>query len=130
MKNIKQVLTACIVATLMSPTIIWAGDGNWKMGRLYYRMVCTACHKAETGKSIPPSTQTKAEWEAYLAADKHAAGKDTLSHYVSKDYRLSIKDSNRAAAKFSKASNEKMMADIRAFVMHGAKDGPSPASCN
>lgn len=130
MKKIKHVLTTCLVAVLMSPYIAWAGDGNWKMGRIYYRMVCTACHKSEAGKSIAPSTMKKAEWEAYLAADSHAAGKDKLSYYVSMDYRNSIKDSNRAAAKFSKVPNDKMTADLKAFVMHGAKDGPSPARCN
>lgn len=130
MKIIKKVLTVCLVAAVMSPYLAWAGEGKWKMGRIYYRMVCTACHTGQAGESIAPSTKTKAEWDAYLAADSHAAGKDKLSYYISKDYRLSIKDSNRAAAKFSKVPNEKMMADVKAFVMHGAKDGPSPARCD
>ena len=107
-----------------------AEDGNWKKGRIYYRMVCTACHTEHAGGSISPATMTKAEWKAYIAADKHAKGKDTVSFYVSQDYRNSIKASNKAAAKFAKVPNDEMLADVAAFVQHGAKDSDTPARCN
>ena len=70
-----------------------------------------------------------AEWGDYLAADAHAGGKDKVSYYISRDYRESIKDTNRAAAKFLDVPNEKLAADVNAFVTKGAKDGPSPARC-
>ena len=54
-----------------------AYDADWKRGRIYYRSVCTACHAAQAGGSIAPSTMTKAEWIAYLQKDKHAKGKDS-----------------------------------------------------
>lgn len=107
-----------------------AYDGDWKRGRIYYRSVCTACHVTEAGSSIAPTTMTKAEWEAYLQADRHAKGKGTVSQYVSTTYRDSIKTQNRAAAKFSDAPADELLQDIKAFVRKGAKDGDAPASCS
>jgi len=109
---------------------VQAADSNWKKGRIYYRMVCTACHKDNAGGSISPATMTRAEWNAYIGTDKHAKGMDMVSYYVSKKYRNIIKDSNRAAAKFVDIANEIMLADVQAFVIHGAKDSDTPASCN
>lgn len=111
-----------------------ADDGNWRLGRVYYRMVCTACHAAPDGggHAIAPSTRTKAEWTAYMAADKHdATGKANpkVSYYASTAYRESVKDSNKAAAKFLKMPQDKLLASIGAFVVHGAKDSDNPASC-
>lgn len=121
-------LMSCLLVGSNVP--LYAADGNWKIGRIYYRNVCTACHRDHAGGAIPPSTMTKAEWKAYIAADKHAKNKDTVSHYVSQEYRNSIKDSNKAAAKFAAMPNDTMMANVQAFVIHGAKDSDSPARCN
>ncbi|MDX1824366.1 MAG: hypothetical protein R3354_06590 [Thiohalomonadales bacterium] len=120
-------LALCLAGGVVS---VQAADGNWKVGRIYYRMVCTACHKDHAGGAIPPSSMTKAEWKAYIAADKHAKGKDTVKYYVSQEYRNSIKDSNKAAAKFLNVSDDEMLADVEAFVIHGAKDSDTPARCN
>ena len=120
-------LMVCLFGTTIP---VQAKDGNWKKGRIYYRMVCTACHTEHAGGSISPATMTKAEWKAYIAADKHANGKDTVSYYVSQEYRDSIKDTNKAAKKFLKVPNDEMMADVQAFVIHGAKDSDTPARCN
>jgi cytochrome c5 len=109
-----------------------AADGDWRLGRVYYRMVCTSCHSEQAGHSIAPSEKTKAEWTAYLAADKHdASGKSNpkLSHFASQAYRESIKDTNKAAAKFLKMPEGELMAAISAFVVYGAKDSDNPASC-
>jgi hypothetical protein len=73
---------------------------------------------------------TKAEWKAYIAADKHAKGKDSVKYYVSQEYRNSIKDTNKAAAKFASMPDEEMLANVQAFVIHGAKDSDTPARCN
>lgn len=108
----------------------FAYDANWKRGRIYYRSVCTSCHTAEPIGSINPSSRTMAEWTAYLAADKHAKGKDTVKQYVSKAYRASIKSSNRAAEKFADVPEQELAEDIKAFLLKGAKDGDSPASCS
>ena len=120
-------LMLCLFGTAMP---IQAEQGNWKVGRIYYRMVCTACHRDHAGGAIPPSNMTKAEWKAYIAADKHAKGKDTLSYYISQEYRNSIKDTNKAAAKFAKMPDDEMLANVQAFVIHGAKDSDTPARCN
>ncbi len=106
-----------------------AADGNWKMGRIYYRMVCTTCHKEQAGGAISPNSMTKAEWASYIEADKHAKGRDSLKFYVSQDYRNSIKDSNKAAKKLADKPNDEMLADVHAFVIHGAKDSDTPARC-
>lgn len=130
MKLYKSVVTAFVLGAFMTPFIAQAGDGNWKKGRIYYRMVCTDCHKDNAGGSIAPSTMTKAEWGAYIEADSHAKGKDKVSYYVSKAYRESIKANNKAAAKFIKVPDADLMADLKAFVIHGAKDSDNPARCN
>ena len=107
-----------------------AYDGDWKRGRVYYRSVCTACHAAQAGGSIAPSAMTKAEWAAYLKADKHAKGKDSMKQYLSKPYRASIKAQNKAAEKFADVPDEELFEDMKTFVIKGAKDGDSPASCS
>jgi len=63
-------------------------------------------------------------------ADKHAKGKDTVSKYVSKAYRVSIKSGNKAAEKYADTPDQELMDDINAFLMKGAKDGDAPASCS
>ena len=128
MKIYKIFFEAFMLAVLMLPYVAQAADGNWKKGRIYYRMVCTACHK-DAGGSISPATRTKAEWAAYIVADSHAKGKDKVGYYVSKEYRESIKATNRAAAKFIDDADADLMADIKAFVTHGAKDSNTPARC-
>ncbi len=130
MKVYKSVVTAFVLGAFMTPFLAQADDGNWKKGRIYYRMVCTACHADSAGGAISPSTMTKAEWGTYIDADSHAKGKDKVSYYVSRAYRESIKDSNKAAAKFLKVPDAELMADVKAFVIHGAKDSDNPARCN
>ena len=130
MKPSSILFTAIVLGGMFVSLSAQAVDGNWKRGRIYYRMVCTACHTDQAGGSISPATMSIADWNAYLDADKHAKGLDSVSNYVSKVYRESIKDSNKAAAKFIKMSNDELMADVRAFVIHGAKDSDNPARCN
>lgn len=130
MKLVKTLFTALVLSSIGLPFIAQADDGNWKRGRIYYRMVCTTCHVDKAGGSISPATKTIAEWKAYIEADQHAKGKDKVSYYVSKEYRESIKADNKAAAKFIKLSDEDLLADIKAFVIHGAKDSDNPARCN
>jgi len=68
-----------------------------------------------------------------MDADKHDASgksKPKVSDYTSKAYRESIKDSNKAAKKFLKMPDAALFADVKAFVVHGAKDSDTPASCN
>ena len=120
-------LMLCLFGTAIP---LHAEDGDWKVGRIYYRMVCTACHRDHAGGAIPPSNMTKAEWTAYIAADKHAKGKDSLKYYVSQEYRNSIKDTNKAAAKFASMPDDEMLANVQAFVIHGDKDSDTPARCN
>ena len=107
-----------------------AYDADWKRGRVYYRSVCTSCHAVQPVGTINPSSKTKAEWAAYIKADKHAKGKDTVKQYVSKAYRASIKSGNKAAEKFADVPDQELLDDIAAFLTKGAKDGDSPASCN
>jgi cytochrome c5 len=129
MKIHRIVLPGLMLALSALPFATQAGDGDWKRGRIYYRMVCTACHAQKAG-SIAPSKFTKAEWAAYIKADKHAKGKDSLKSYLSKGYRDSIKASNKAAEKFADLSDQELMDDLKAFVEFGAKDGEKPASCS
>ena len=130
MKPTKKLLTAILLGGILMPLAPQADEGNWKRGRIYYRMVCTACHTEQPVGSISPASMTIAEWKSYLDTDQHAKGTDKVSYYFSTAYRESVKDSNKAAAKFLKMPEEALKADVRAFVIHGAKDSDNPARCN
>lgn len=120
---------ALAIVGLTAASAVQAYDPDWKRGRVYYRMVCTACHETKGG-AIAPTTKTKAEWAAYIQADKHAKGKESLKYYVSTKYRDSIKATNKAAAKFADVPEQELLEDIKAFVNKGAKDGDAPAKCS
>jgi cytochrome c5 len=119
-----------MVAVVLGLPLLAQAEGDWKRGRVYYRMVCTACHVDKAGGSIAPSTKTKAEWAAYMAADKHAKGKDSVKYYVGKKYRDSIKATNKAAEKYADVPEAELLEDVKAFVIHGAKDSDNPAGCS
>jgi cytochrome c5 len=109
-----------------------AVEPDKKRGRLYYRMVCTACHAQNGGQAISPNARTIAEWKAYFDADKHdKSGKTNASvqYFTSQKYRASVKDSNKAADKFLSLPDEQLLADVRAFEVSGAKDSDTPARC-
>jgi cytochrome c5 len=121
------------VAALLGATAMGtaqAYDADWKRGRVYYRQVCTSCHMAQVNKQFNPSDKKKAEWTAYLDADKHNKGKDSLKQYYSKQYRASIKASNKAAEKFADTPDQELLEDVKAFLIRSAKDGDAPASCS
>ncbi len=129
--KLNKTLAATAVLTLLGISLsAEAYDADWKRGRVYYRSVCTSCHATTPAGTINPSGKTKAEWAAYLKADKHAKGKDTVKEYVSKAYRAKIKSGNKAAEKFADTPDQELMDDISAFLTKGAKDGDAPASCS
>jgi cytochrome c2 len=130
MKSQKNLYSGLVLCLLTFPLFAQSAESDWKRGRVYFRMVCTACHVEKAGGAIAPNTRLKAEWMAYLDADKHANGKDSVKYYVSKQYRASIKATNKAAEKFSDVPDQDLLDDIRAFITKGAKDGDSPASCS
>jgi hypothetical protein len=127
--TLRRTIAVLCGLTLLGATTGVQADADWKRGRVYFRMVCTACH-VEKGGSIAPSTKTMAEWNAYLLADKHAKGKDSVKLYVSQKYRDSVKATNKAAEKYADVSEKDLYEDIKAFLMKGAKDGEAPASCS
>jgi hypothetical protein len=119
-----------LTAALLFVSTAQAYDANWKRGRVYYRSVCTSCHTASPVGQINPSARTKAEWTAYMDADKHAKGKESVKQFISTAYRASIKSSNKAAAKFADVPDQELFEDIKLFLLRSAKDGESPASCS
>lgn len=130
----KSLSVAIMAATVgvMVATSAQAYDGDWKRGRVYYRQVCTSCHQSMAGKAISPSEKVKADWTAYLAADKHdVKGKTnhSVKYYVSREYRQSIAGSNKAAEKYLDVADAELQADILAFVVYGAKDSDNPSRC-
>jgi cytochrome c5 len=130
MKLTQTLATTAVLALLGTSLAAQAYDADWKRGRVYYRSVCTSCHTVQPSGAINPSTRTKAEWTAYLQADKHAKGKDTVKQYVSKAYRASIKSGNKAAEKFADTPDQELADDTKAFLIKGAKDGDAPATCS
>jgi cytochrome c5 len=123
-------LSLCLLGCSLIASAANAADGEWKRGRVYFQRVCTECHTAKAGGAIAPNTRTIADWTAYLNADKHAKGKESLKKYVSKEYRAGIKASNKAAEKYADIPDAQLFEDVKAFMLKGAKDGDSPASCS
>jgi hypothetical protein len=129
----KSIVASVVLAALLSGLSgVAAAEVNKKVGKVYFKMICTVCHMTTASKAIPPNTHTMKEWSAYLDADKHdKTGKSNpkVSYYMSKAYRETIKDTNAAAKKFLAMPDEEAAANVRAFVVGGAKDSDTPASC-
>ena len=66
MKSYKTILINLISLLILIPGMASAYDGNWKRGDVYYRMVCTDCHKNQPVGKVPPDSRTQAGWTAYL----------------------------------------------------------------
>ena len=133
MKHHKSIIAALVVILLGMSSMAEAAKGNWKKGRIYYRMVCTDCHVKEAGGKISPNEKTKAEWLDYFEKNIHGpqdvTAKYAASYFVSREYRESIKDTNRAAKKLLKIPDEQLLEDVKAFLVHTAKDSDQPTSC-
>jgi len=129
----KTQFIAIVIASLALSTVADADKGNWKKGRIYYKMVCSECHQDMTGERYSPADKTKAEWAEYFTQNIHAPGNSTVNntvdYYVSKEYRGSIRDSNRAAAKLYKIPADQLLEDVKAFTIHTAKDSDQPSRC-
>jgi hypothetical protein len=132
MKNRKGIFVGLLVVLLGFSSLAEA-KGNWKKGRIYYRMVCTECHIEKAGGAISPAEKTKAEWNDYFEKNIHgpqdAPAKFAASYFVSLEYRESIKDTNRAAKKMLKVPADKLLEDVKTFVIHTAKDSDQPSRC-
>ena len=134
MKTMTQKFSILLVAMMLGVFALdaYAGEGNSKRGRVYFKMVCTACHLANAGKTISPNVYTMEEWGNYMDTGKHdktGATNASLKYYLSQEYRKSISGSNKAAKKFMKLPNDQLFNDVRAFTVGGAKDSDTPASC-
>ena len=126
--NLLNIVAALSLAAIpAAPAFAEDEPGNWKLGRIYYRAACTACHEKEMGKSYSPAEKTIAEWKLWAVSEDGGAH---LDEYVSQDYRNSIAGENKVAAKFAPIPNQDMRDHVRAFVIHGAKDSATPATCN
>jgi hypothetical protein len=110
-----------------------AYEGDLKRGRLYFRQICTTCHQEMAGKAIAPNERLKADWAAYIKADKHdKTGKSnpSVKYFTSKAYRETIKGKNKAAEKLLNSDDAELHTDVEAWLQHGAKDSDNPAGCS
>lgn len=123
-----QVTLAAATTLTSAPALSY--DGDWKRGRIYYRAICSSCHATTPVGVIQPNGRTKAEWAAYLKADKHEKGKDSVTQFFSKAYLDGIKGHSKAAAKFATVPSEQLLKDVQIFLERSAKDGAAPASCS
>lgn len=122
-----------VVTTLVFSITIRAEEPNWRRGQIYFKMDCNGCHVDMADKIIPADLYTMAEWQAYLDKDQHdKSGRSDpkLNYYVSRDYRESVQETNDAARLFLHVQEEELFADLKAFVIRGAKDSDNPASCD
>jgi cytochrome c5 len=129
MKLRQSLLLGLAAGLLVAPMMAQAYDPDWKRGHVYYRMVCTECHKAQPVGAIAPSSRSRAEWATWLQADQHGKGHGSVKGLVSKQYRASIAATNKAAAKFADVPDEELYADLKAFLNRSAKDGDAPTGC-
>jgi hypothetical protein len=76
---------------------------------------------------------TSAQWQDYFSSDSHDSiskkSNPSLKYYVSRAYRESVRDINKAAAKFIDIPDEELLSHVRAFAIHGAQDSDTPATC-
>ena len=131
----KLVILLSVISLILTSSFgAFAADKpNKKRGQVYFKMVCTVCHMSTAERTIPPADYTMEYWGSYLDANAHdKSGKTNskVSYYISTEYRESIKDTNKAAKRFLKLSNEQLFADVRKFAVNGAKDSDTPATCN
>ena len=123
------------VSILLPMGLVYAAEddeGDWRRGRIYYRTTCTDCHKQMTGEGISPAEKTIAEWKAYLDVNKHDQSGRTnpfVIYYVSREYREAVRDKNKVVNKLIDLSDETLMTDVRAFLVHGASDSDNPTRC-
>ena len=133
MKKQKTIFTVLIIGWLALSPLAQAEKGNWKKGRIYFRMVCNDCHVKEAGGKILPKEKTRAEWDEYFDTNIHgpkdAPHKYTVDYLVSQEFRESIKDTNRAANKMLSIPSEQLLEDVKAFLKHTAKDSDQPSGC-
>lgn len=133
MRQHKKIIAILVIALLGISSAAEAAKSNWKKGRIYYRMVCTECHAEQERGKISPAEKTKAEWAEYFEKNIHGPQdvfpKYAASYFVSREYRESIKDTNRAAKKMLKVPEEALLEDVKAFLIHGAKDSDQPSRC-
>jgi cytochrome c5 len=130
MQRFVRVLTCTVLAAASFAASAYEGD--LKRGRLYFRQICTACHQEVAGKAIAPNERLKADWAAYIKADKHdKTGKSnpSVKYFTTKAYRETIKDSNKAAAKLLTANDAELYADVQAWLQYSAKDSDNPSGC-
>jgi hypothetical protein len=122
-----------VVAVLLAiGTSAFAYDGDLKRGRLYFRQICTTCHQKMIGKPIAPNERLKADWNAYVKADKHdKTGKSnpSVKYFTTKTYRETIKGENKAAEKLLNANDAELYADVQAWLLYSAKDSDNPSGC-
>ena len=125
-----RVLACAVLATASFAASAYEGD--LKRGRLYFRQICTTCHQEMISKAIAPNERSKADWMAYVKADKHdKSGKSNASmkYFTTKAYRETIKGSNKAAAKLLTANDAELYADVQAWLQYSAKDSDNPSGC-
>ncbi|MBK6403026.1 MAG: hypothetical protein IPF74_14435 [Rhodocyclaceae bacterium] len=121
------------VALLAIGTSAFAYEGELKRGRLYFRQICTSCHQEMIGKAIAPNERLKADWVAYIKADKHdKTGKShpSVKYFTTKAYRETIKGKNKAAEKLLNANDADLYTDVQAWLQYSAKDSDNPSGCN
>ena len=134
MKRYNLFITVLIPVLLgISPLANAQEKGDWKKGRIYFSMVCSECHAEKAGGKISPAEKTKAEWLDYFEKNIHgsqdSSAKYTASYFFSTEYRESIKHTNRAAKKMLKVPEEQLLEDVKAYLVHTAKDSDQPTSC-
>lgn len=130
LQSMTRISVAAVLLTLGASA--FAYDGDLKRGRLYFRQICTACHQTMLGKAIAPNERLKADWSAYIKADKHdKTGKSnpSVKYFTTKAYRETIKGSNKAAEKLLNANDAEIYADVQAWLQYSAKDSDNPSGC-
>jgi hypothetical protein len=130
---LRTVILALAVAGSALGSSATLAQGDPRLGRLYFRSICTDCHVRETGKAIPPNQLTIAEWEQYFDTDRHdASGRfaPSVREYTGRAHRESIQATNKVAQRFLSVGDAEMHANVRAWLVSAAKDSDRPSGCD
>ena len=106
---IVSVAAAAFIAVIpFVPSVSAATKGSDNKGRYYFRGTCKTCHtKGAVGGEVTPLNKTQAQWKTYLAAGKHARGKEVLTKFMT----------------------EEQLRDVTAFLDAHAADSLQPETC-
>ncbi|MCK7579406.1 MAG: hypothetical protein MZV65_29250 [Chromatiales bacterium] len=117
-----------MVAVVLGLPLLAQAEGDWKRGRVYYRMVCTACHVEQASGAIAPEHQDQGRMDGLPAGRQARQGQGHASSTTSaRTTATASRPPTRRPRSSPTCPNRSCSRIVKAFVITGAKDGDAPA---